>query len=288
LPLIEAAQYKLPIIARDLPVFREVAGDHAFYFSGLKAEALAVAINQWLALDKISGAPRSDTMPWLTWKQSTKNLLDVILSDQWHQQWLPDDVHRFWGSHGRLGTQVGKRIGCNMACTGEAGYLIFGPYIPLAAGLYQVAIRGALGKNGAAGAHMDVAADVGQRVLGASAFGQPVAGACLISLPIFLDVPCTDLEVRVWVGEDTDLSVSMIEISPIQETREVESQCKSIAKQVSRVGDLVLASVDLHSVHTANSKDHPISARQPATPVFNVVSAQPGKGPARKKSSTYR
>jgi glycosyltransferase involved in cell wall biosynthesis len=33
LPLIEAAQHKLPIVARDIPVFREVAGSHAHYFS---------------------------------------------------------------------------------------------------------------------------------------------------------------------------------------------------------------------------------------------------------------
>ncbi|MFZ2159654.1 MAG: glycosyltransferase, partial [Bradyrhizobium sp.] len=32
LPLIEAAQHGLPIIARDIPVFREVAREHAFYF----------------------------------------------------------------------------------------------------------------------------------------------------------------------------------------------------------------------------------------------------------------
>ena len=32
LPLIEAAQHKLPIFARDIPVFREVAGENAFFF----------------------------------------------------------------------------------------------------------------------------------------------------------------------------------------------------------------------------------------------------------------
>lgn len=32
LPLIEAAQHGKPIIARDIPVFGEVAGDHAYYF----------------------------------------------------------------------------------------------------------------------------------------------------------------------------------------------------------------------------------------------------------------
>jgi len=36
-----AAQHQLPIIARDIPVFREVAGDYAFYFSGENADDLA-------------------------------------------------------------------------------------------------------------------------------------------------------------------------------------------------------------------------------------------------------
>ncbi len=34
LPLIEAAQHHIPMIIRDLPVFREIAGEHAFYFRG--------------------------------------------------------------------------------------------------------------------------------------------------------------------------------------------------------------------------------------------------------------
>lgn len=88
LPLIEAAQHKLPIIARDIPVFREVVGEHGFYFTGLTPNALANSVNEWLALDIAGQAPQSGNMPWLTWKQSAQNLLDVILSDQNHQQGL--------------------------------------------------------------------------------------------------------------------------------------------------------------------------------------------------------
>jgi glycosyltransferase involved in cell wall biosynthesis len=79
LPLIEAAQYKLPIIARDLPVFREVAGDHAFYFEGLAPESLAQAIRTWSALNDQAQTPGSDKMPWLTWEQSALELIKVIL-----------------------------------------------------------------------------------------------------------------------------------------------------------------------------------------------------------------
>lgn len=79
LPLIEAAQHKLPIIARNIPVFREVAGDYAYYFDGLAAEDLASAIEYWLALHGKDQHPRSENMPWLTWEQSAQQLLQRIL-----------------------------------------------------------------------------------------------------------------------------------------------------------------------------------------------------------------
>ena len=49
LPLVEAAQHGLPVVARDLPVFREVAGGTRFYFSGTSPEDLAGAIEDWLS-----------------------------------------------------------------------------------------------------------------------------------------------------------------------------------------------------------------------------------------------
>jgi glycosyltransferase involved in cell wall biosynthesis len=78
LPLIEAAQHKLPIIARDIPVFHEVAGDHAYYFTGKKPEVIATAISTWLETHQTNQHPKSDAMPWLTWQQSAKKLTDVI------------------------------------------------------------------------------------------------------------------------------------------------------------------------------------------------------------------
>ena len=78
LPLIEAAQHGLPIIARDLPVFQEVGGTHASYFSGTDAPALATALQQWLQLHAAGQAPASKAMPWLNWKQSTAQLLQAL------------------------------------------------------------------------------------------------------------------------------------------------------------------------------------------------------------------
>jgi glycosyltransferase involved in cell wall biosynthesis len=79
LPLIEAAQHGLPVIARDIPVFREVAGDHAFYFKGLQAQDVADAIDTWLELHRQEQTPSSEKMPWLTWEQSAQQLMRKTL-----------------------------------------------------------------------------------------------------------------------------------------------------------------------------------------------------------------
>jgi len=90
LPLIEAAQHKLPIIARDIPVFREVAGNHALYFSGKEPLDLARGIKEWLALHRFGKYPKSDGMTWLTWKESAERLKDIIINDRWYIKWMWD------------------------------------------------------------------------------------------------------------------------------------------------------------------------------------------------------
>lgn len=78
LPLIEAAQHRLPILARDLPVFREVVGPHGAYFAGLDPAALADAVRGWLSDHAAGRTIRSEAMPWLTWDQSAAMLLGAI------------------------------------------------------------------------------------------------------------------------------------------------------------------------------------------------------------------
>lgn len=78
LPLIEAAQHGLPILARDIPVFREVAGDYAVYFSGLDAADLATAVRDWLARHAAGNVPSTTAMPWQAWAQSAGKILECI------------------------------------------------------------------------------------------------------------------------------------------------------------------------------------------------------------------
>ena len=85
LPLIEAAQHGIPIIARRLPVFSEIAGEHAYYFDGMQAQDLAGAITAWLDLKRGPGVPESTGMRWLTWSESTRELLASIVDGKWYR-----------------------------------------------------------------------------------------------------------------------------------------------------------------------------------------------------------
>lgn len=74
LPLIEAAQHHLPIIARDIPVFREVAGSGAFYFSGDEPEELADSIREWLKLYEADEHPTPENLRWTSWAENVEQL----------------------------------------------------------------------------------------------------------------------------------------------------------------------------------------------------------------------
>lgn len=87
LPLIEAAQRRVPIIARDLPVFREVAGKSACYFPPGDAAALAATIRQWFELAALESVPLSTEIEWSSWRDSAATVA-AVLSDPGHGHWL--------------------------------------------------------------------------------------------------------------------------------------------------------------------------------------------------------
>jgi glycosyltransferase involved in cell wall biosynthesis len=90
LPLVEAAQHELPVIARDIPVFRETMEDQAYYFSGDSPEELADALKSWLALLAVNTVPRPTDRKWLSWEQSAQCLMALVLDghdDGWLFEW---------------------------------------------------------------------------------------------------------------------------------------------------------------------------------------------------------
>ena len=75
LAIVEGARHGKPLILRDIPVFREIAGDNAFYFKGLQSKELAMALENWLKLYKAGTVPVSAGIRCLTWKESAAMLL---------------------------------------------------------------------------------------------------------------------------------------------------------------------------------------------------------------------
>jgi glycosyltransferase involved in cell wall biosynthesis len=75
LPLIEAAQHGLPVIARDLPVFREVGGAHAWFYEAGTPADLASALFRWFELRARGTVPASSGMPFLSWADSAVEFL---------------------------------------------------------------------------------------------------------------------------------------------------------------------------------------------------------------------
>jgi glycosyltransferase involved in cell wall biosynthesis len=72
LPLIEGSRRGLQVLARDIPVFREVAGDNAVYFQATDSRAFVEELSQMLSRDRGKLLCQAGKIPWLTWEESTK------------------------------------------------------------------------------------------------------------------------------------------------------------------------------------------------------------------------
>ncbi|TAM06458.1 MAG: glycosyltransferase [Paraburkholderia sp.] len=218
LPLIEAAKHKVPIIARDIPVFHEVAGEYAHFFpNDLSGEALSSAIKEWLALYRIGTHPRSEAMPWLTWKASTAQLFDSITNGKPYKEWLPDGIYRFWGNDSRLHSQVGERHGQCVRTTGRGGCLLFGPYAALPAGRYRITWRGTVSSL-TGREFLDIAHDQGRRQVFMARADAFHTGKLIYSGEFVLEANADDLEFRLYVADGTRMTIDGVELAPLVES----------------------------------------------------------------------
>ena len=82
LPLIEAAMKGMPVVARDIPVFREVAQEGAFYFNGSNTDNMARDLKKWIQLFRDQAHPKPNSMNWMSWTESAEQLLHQIQTTQ--------------------------------------------------------------------------------------------------------------------------------------------------------------------------------------------------------------
>ena len=212
LPIIEAARHGLPVIARRLPVFEEVAGKHAFYFDGMSGAELAAALAEWLQLHARGAAPASTAMPVLDWRQSTQALLDLVLGQRWDSAWAGSGRYWYPANDSRLHHQVGSFDRQVLVTDGRSGFLVYGPYAALAAGAYRLRVHGDWLGSDPSDAHLDVVTGQGQQtILHAALTAQESCAGCLLDAPFVLASDAADLEVRLWVDGAAQLRVTGIE-----------------------------------------------------------------------------
>lgn len=75
LPLVEALRFNKPVLARDIPVFREIAGDQVHFFNAIDSKTMAVQILHWLELPKQNICQSFMTF---SWHDTVKTLLTQL------------------------------------------------------------------------------------------------------------------------------------------------------------------------------------------------------------------
>ncbi|QEY74631.1 glycosyltransferase family 4 protein [Pseudomonas denitrificans (nom. rej.)] len=79
LPLVEAMQRKLPVMASDIPVFREVGGDFVAYFDLQRPETLAELVQEYEDSDRFPAARPVSEWRWLGWRDASRQLVGRVL-----------------------------------------------------------------------------------------------------------------------------------------------------------------------------------------------------------------
>ena len=209
LPLIEAAKHGVPLLVRDIPVFREVTADNAHYFADTRdPQAITQSVQEWLGLFEKGEQLRSDAMPHQTWQDSARQVMNAIQGKTTaYKTWLPDGVRRYWGNDPRLHTQVGEYHRKSVRTTGRAGYLIYGPYARLEAGRYRILISGEA-DHWTGDECVNISSDEGVRIWLHNNLNMQQTGSWSASFEFVLDTFCNDFEIRFFVSEKTRLHLN--------------------------------------------------------------------------------
>jgi O-antigen biosynthesis alpha-1,2-rhamnosyltransferase len=78
LPLVEAMQYGLPVLASDIAVFREIAGDYPTYFSLDAERPLDGALRRMETAAAAGALARLPPRYWISWAESSRVLLERV------------------------------------------------------------------------------------------------------------------------------------------------------------------------------------------------------------------
>lgn len=214
LPLVEAAHYDKALIVRDLPVFREVAGEGAFYFSGNKGEDLASALQTWIAQYRDEKHPRPDNVERLDWAASVEQLLAVVFDNKWYREWLPGQRRCAVPMRNLVEVLRGKQEGMVVTAANQGLAVASRPF-RVDPGAYQLRIHLDVEDGHDAGLRFDCVARDGCDVLeiGYLAQAQRDEAGALLKV-IHFENAYADMQVRVWADAGAAVAFRQLEFVP--------------------------------------------------------------------------
>lgn len=100
-----------------------------------------------------------------------------------------------------------------LVSTGQAGFLLYGPYVAMKAGKYRLEVSGQA--QGPSSGYVDVVSQKGTKKHAQFSFSP--ADRSLVQGQVVLKEPVEDLEVRVYVGNGDKVRVEGYELVPLRD-----------------------------------------------------------------------
>jgi glycosyltransferase involved in cell wall biosynthesis len=206
---------KRPVAVTPMNIFEDL-GNAVFYFHGRTPASIAEGVRRVLSeVESNSELARNTRVAADRWRKvhsyrSIGNRLYNLCLALLHNRNLFS--REFAGSSRDFRSEVGLVQGRWLKSNGTAGYLLLGPYLRLSAGGYRIRIRGQAKTLGAPSAYVDIAVHDGHFVLPSTVPSNSSDSDCLAEIEVALGEAVNDLEIRVWVGEGSNIAIWKVEI----------------------------------------------------------------------------
>jgi hypothetical protein len=111
-----------------------------------------------------------------------------------------------------LPSEVGITENSGRVTERRAGFIVYGPYVPLKSGRYLLSVVGSATRLN--GAYVDVVSDKGASVHARFDLAKRADNYLIRNVEVVLPLNINDLEVRIWVGENDEIKLLSYSLNP--------------------------------------------------------------------------